>query len=193
MLTTWQEIWSQRYDVQSLGLFWTFAVVTTIDAVHELSDIGYEIGYLYKSQTLDEGMRGASTSRKVLAVLRTFLMSDGSVFLLFIELPSIVLPMLLELLRTYGMVTVVDSTPTPSQLFTLSSQWFTPSSGHRHRLQPAGRGDARRPPRALLPGGPDHRRLPAARAHAIQGDEAARQLHADHGGVPPPHTSTPPR
>ena len=140
IITTWQEIWSQRYDLEDTATFWWFLFFTMFDAAHELSDIGYGFIFIYKTgQHTTKTFEGLSVPRRVLAVLKSYFFSGGTgddapppklpprphphaqhhawpgtclhlspprridaAFLICIEIPSIVFPLVLELLRATG-------------------------------------------------------------------------------------------
>ena len=109
VLTTWQEIWSQRYDLEHTGLLVAFLFFISFDAAHELSDVGYEIQYLYKTALMTtRTFEGLSLQHRIVAVFKKYFLSGHSLFLLLIEVPSIVLPVLLELLRATGSLTVIE-------------------------------------------------------------------------------------
>jgi len=79
IITTWQEIWSQRYDLEDTATFWWFLFFTMFDAAHELSDIGYGFIFIYKTgQHTTKTFEGLSVPRRVLAVLKSYFFSGGT-------------------------------------------------------------------------------------------------------------------
>jgi len=104
----WQEIWSQRYDQTYTTLFLMFVICSIIDAVHELQDIYFDFKMLYLQTALHAGYAQHSRLAKFGAVASNFLLKGGLPFLLCVELPSLVLPMLLEIIKHTGALTVID-------------------------------------------------------------------------------------
>ena len=108
VIKTWQEIWSQRYDDASWGLFVVFVLFTTVDGLHELMDVGYEFRYLYRTARRRHGFDELSMLRKRLLIAEVCFMQASRIFLLLIELPSILLPITLEILRFTGALSVIN-------------------------------------------------------------------------------------
>ena len=89
VVESYQSIWSQRYDdpwVVVLSLFLFFAL---IDAISEFYEIAMDVGVLRRIHGSACGLR----------VVRAYLWRWETAYLFFIELPSIMLPLLNEMLR----------------------------------------------------------------------------------------------
>ena len=108
VIRTWQEIWSQRYDDAGWGLFIVFVLFTTVDGLHELTDVGYEFRYLYRTARRRQGFDELSLLRKGALIVQVCFMQASRLFLLLIELPSILLPITLEILRFTGALSVIN-------------------------------------------------------------------------------------
>ena len=108
VIECWQEIWSQRYDSTwfALNLFWLIFFV--IDAVHEAQDIGYHIRLIYRQTRDRPGFGELPFWRRVGKVLRAIASEAGLPFLMLVELPSIYLPVMLELIHVSGAITVIN-------------------------------------------------------------------------------------
>ena len=104
----WQEIWSQRYDQTYTSIFLMFIICSIIDAVHELQDIYFHFKMLYVQTALRPGYEQRSRAAKFVTIATHFLAKGDIVFLLFVELPSLVLPMSLEIIKHTGALTVID-------------------------------------------------------------------------------------
>ena len=108
VIQCWQEIWSQRYDDTYFALNLAWFIFFVIDAVHELQDTAYHIRLIYRQTHDRRGFDQLPFWRKVRAVLVAIAYEAGLPFLMFVELPSIYLPVVLELLHFRGALTVIN-------------------------------------------------------------------------------------
>jgi hypothetical protein len=108
VVDTYQQIWSQRYDSEWLEFVITFAILAFLDGLHEFHDIYHDLELLYRISHDAMLFEDVSRFRRVVGVLHAYLFNAQTVFLLLIELPSVLGPMLLEVSRVTGLVSVND-------------------------------------------------------------------------------------
>lgn len=111
---TYQQIWSQRYDVNELPFLIAFLIFLFIDLSHEVPEIFFRIfgsGKVFMLSHHDPRERNdvhkVDARTRFNEVLGSF-MDFGMLYLILIELPTILMPVTLEMVRAAGAISVVE-------------------------------------------------------------------------------------